>query len=233
MKMITHKDAADLTAALYAGSGSSASYAYVPSVEWLYMSPMGADCFFAVIRIDDLLFIVFRGSFDFKDWVHDILAWATVPSLHPKWGPVHPGFYIGTDESWTIIKKFLKATDRVVFIGHSLGAAHAIIGAANMASELGVARPPSTIVWGEPKTGFAQFNGILRYVPGISYQNGDDQHHDLVTEVPFSFPPMLYAHRFSLTRVSARPHSDIESDIGPFAWHHFSLYASVTPETII
>lgn len=229
--MTTHRDAANLTAALYVNSGSSSAYAYVPSVEWLYMSPVGADCFFAVIRVGDLLFVVFRGSFEFKDWVHDILAWATMTALHPKWGPVHPGFYAGTDESWSIVKKFIKTTDRVIFVGHSLGAAHAVIGAANMVEDLGIF--PSTIVWGEPKTGFAQFNSFLEKVPGISYRNGDDRHHDLVTEVPLSFPPMLYAHRFPLTSVSARPSSDIEADIGFFAWHHFSLYASVTPETII
>ena len=62
-------------------------------------------------------------------------------------------------------------------------------------------------------------------VPAASYRNGDAEHHDLVTDVPATFPPEEYVHPCPLTMVTAIPGPEITQTYGVFSWHHAGLYA--------
>lgn len=225
--MITHRDLADLAAALY-------GYLTAPAVVWLYRSPDGAPCCIGVIRVGRLLIVVARGSVTETDWVHDAMVRASSPSSHPLWGGIHSGFLEGVDEAWATIQTLLQPGDLLVIAGHSLGAAHAVLIAAE-AVQAGVP-PVLTVCWGEPSSGFQKLADYLVRVPGVSYQNGDKPHADIdpVTIVPFYLPPLMpYTHRLTRTPVTALPTGGLMSELGLFAWHHFPLYWSVTPPTPI
>lgn len=226
--MTTHRDIAELVAALYGEPGS-------PEVQWLDRSLKDAPVCWAAIRLGRLLVTCFRGSVTFKDWVHDLQAVSQTPLEHPLWGRVHPGFYLGTPEAWSLIKTLMGPGDLLVLAGHSLGAAHADMVAGHALAE-GV-KPHYLLTWGEPKPGQARFAQILAGVPGIGYcnENAVGRGHDLVTDLPFSFPPELYTRRAPLKRlhILAVP-ENITTDLGgAFAWHHFFLYRDATPPTEI
>jgi surfactin synthase thioesterase subunit len=222
--LITLRGLADLTAALYGEAGA-------PSVNWEYLSPAGADVYMGLVRADNRLLAVARGSVVFKDWVHDVTALARAPLAHPQLGKVHTGFYEGTEEAYRIIREHMRPGNELVLCGHSLGAAHADV-LAGLALLDGVT-PRYLCCWGEPRPGMQTLADMLRPLPGISFQNASRFRADLVTLVPFSFPPDEYVHPRELTRVTAPPGSSIIADIGVFAWHHFTLYRSVTPMTEI
>lgn len=173
----------------------------------------------ALAREGDCDVIVLRGSVTLRDWLRDVLA-LTLPYTSRRMGPVHPGFYLGLDNCWSDIAKVLRPDAPVVVTGHSLGAGRAAILTALMI-DAGRA-PAARIVFGEPKPGFAQLATYISTVPGRSYRNGDDRHHDLVTEMPFSFPPEDYEHASPLIKVCAPPPPD--HSWGIFAYHHIELY---------
>lgn len=229
---LTHADVAGLVAAVYGEAGA-------PAVNWLYRSTGDASCYIAVVRIPPFLIVVARGSFNFKDWLHDAQAVSATPVLHSTLGHVHAGFYKGCEDAWAVIEPLVQPTDLVVFAGHSLGAAHvSILAALMLASPVMAAmgqRPRFTLCWGEPKPGFAALADFLRDVPGISYRNGNGIHHDAVTYVPLAIWPELYVHRLNVTPVSSPPPpGNILDDLGPdLALHHFTLYRPATPATVI
>jgi surfactin synthase thioesterase subunit len=105
-------------------------------------------------------------------------------------GHVHSGFYAGMEHMWADLKPML--SQPAIITGHSLGAARADVLTALMTvdSVLPVAR----VVFGEPKPGLLDLAKLITGIPGRSYRNGDDTHHDLITDVPFSFPPEQYVH---------------------------------------
>ncbi|SIO38681.1 Lipase (class 3) [Bradyrhizobium erythrophlei] len=80
----------------------------------------------------------------------------------------------------------------VIVTGHSLGAARAAVMCGLMVAD--GAAPAARVVFGEPKPGLMDFAERIKDVPARSYRNGDALHHDLVTDVPFSFPPLQYVH---------------------------------------
>lgn len=230
--MITHRDIAGLVAAVY-GEASA------PSVDWLFRSTGNASCYIAVVRIEPFLIVISRGSFNFKDWLHDAQALSALPVRYPVLGHVHVGFYKGCEDAWATIEPMVRPDDRVVFAGHSLGAAHVSILAGLMLSspemlDMGQ-RPRFTLCWGEPKPAFQSLADLLRDVPGVSYRNGNGIHHDAVTYVPLSIFPELYVHRLNMTAVSSPPPpGNILDDLGPdLALHHFTLYRPATPATVI
>jgi hypothetical protein len=63
-------------------------------------------------------------------------------------------------------------------------------------------------------------------VPGFSYRNGDARHHDLVADVPFSFPPLQYVHPTPIIEVCCRPSGPLFQRLGAFAYHHVELYVA-------
>jgi hypothetical protein len=176
--------------------------------------------------VDGVTVIALRGSVTFRDWVRDLFAFAC-PVTHSRLGPVHPGFLYGMESAWADIQAHTSGPR--VFIGHSLGAGRAAVLTALAALE-GQA-PVARVVWGEPKSGFAPMAGLIAGVPARSYRNGDGRHHDLVTDVPISFPPEDYLRSGHLIDICAVPEAAEVASLGIFAWHHMPLYAAATPET--
>jgi hypothetical protein len=209
---LTHRDLADLVAALYDAPDS---------VPWLYRSNLDANVYMGIIRQGGAFIVATRGSFDFEDWLHDLRAKPTKPVGRPELQKVHAGFYGGTPEAWDIIAEHMD-DEPVVFCGHSLGAARAVILAGHM---LAVGFQPTFVCrWGEPAALFPEGNEFIKDVPGVSYCNGVGPFVDAVTQ---STLPFGYRHSVSLTNVSASPGK--VSMLDPFALHHFALYQSVTP----
>lgn len=117
---------------------------------------------------------VFRGSDDADSWLHDCdVATVSVPGL----GHIHAGFY----SAWQVIREQCLALPAPKAIaGHSLGAALAIICAAEWALK-GVVVPvyafePPRLCGDNTLTGLLESLGI----PWYATRNGND----LVTEVP-------------------------------------------------
>jgi predicted lipase len=180
----------------------------------------------AVKRLTGFDVVVLRGSVTIQDWLRDVQALA-VPS---RIGHVHSGFYAGMEHMWADLKPLL--SQPAIVTGHSLGAARAAVLAALMTVD-GVP-PVARVVFGEPKPGLLDLAKPVTGIPGGSYRNGDDTHHDLITDVPFSFPPMQYVHPTPIIPVCCRPDDSEFAELGVFAWHHVQLYqaalAAVQPQ---
>jgi predicted lipase len=170
----------------------------------------------AVKRLDGFDVVIFRGSVTRQDWLRDVQALA-MPS---RIGHVHSGFYAGIEHMWADLRPIL--SQPAIITGHSLGAARADVLAALMAVD-GVP-PVARVVFGEPKPGLLDFAKLITGIPGRSYRNGDNTHHDLITDVPFSFPPEQYVHPTPIIPVCCRPTGDLFSTMGVFAYHHIGLY---------
>ncbi|WP_024517089.1 lipase family protein [Bradyrhizobium sp. Tv2a-2] len=168
----------------------------------------------AIKRLDGCDVVVFRGSVTMQDWARDILALA----LPSRIGHVHTGFYAGMEHMWSDCQKMV--TQPVAVTGHSLGAARADVMAAMMSTD--GQDPVLRVVFGEPKPGLIDFTSRIARIPGGSYRNGDGFHHDLITDVPFSFPPEEYVRPTPIIRVCAAPPAD--DRWGAFSWHHIELY---------
>ena len=217
--MITDRDIAALCSAIYAYPGD-------PPPSWDHFDA-GLDdgvCW-ALKKLPGADVIVLRGSVTFQDWLRDLRG---DPIMTPL-GFVHAGFHAGMIPMWLEAKAML--SQPAIVSGHSLGAARAGILAGLMT--LDKVTPKARIVFGEPKPGYLELAKIIEATPGRSYRNGDATHHDLVTDVPFSFPPLQYVHPTPIIPVTAVPGPDIFATLGVFAWHHAPLYAAATPATPI
>jgi hypothetical protein len=217
----TDRDVAALCSAIYARPD-------VSPVVWDHFDA-GADdgvCW-GLKRIGAVAVIVHRGSVVLEDWLRDLDAVSVDTSI----GTVHAGFFAGMQKMWSEVKELLVDGEAAVVAGHSLGAARADDLAGLMVRD---GRPPiARVVFGEPKPGFLDLARLIEKVPGRSYRNGDQKHHDLVTDVPFSFPPLQYVHPTPIIPVTARPPANSFASLGVFAWHHIDLYVQATPSTVI
>lgn len=216
--MITDLLCAELCAEIYGDSMRPLPAARVVAWEHLDEGEDDGVCW-GLMRTQDQDVIVLRGSATTEDWIRDLLALAS-PFTHHLLGPVHPGFLLGMEHAWTEMKRLLRNGVPTVITGHSLGAGRASILCGLMLLEGLV--PARRVCFGSPKPGFDQLAELIRKVPSASYRNGSDWHHDLVTDVPFSFPPEEYTHPESLTFVAAAPEPG--DPLGPFAYHHVELY---------
>jgi hypothetical protein len=224
--MIDDSHCAILCDAIYAAPGGL-------SIKWDYLDPGDDDgiCWGLLrmlfpdaspivgasspLRMHDV--VCFRGSATFTDWFRDLIALAN-PFVHDRLGPVHPGFLLGMEHAWKDIRPLLK--NPLVVTGHSLGAGRAAI-LCGLAIADGVV-PVKRVCFGEPKPGFRELATLLEETPGVSYRNGGGFAHDLVTDVPFSFPPEEYIHPTPLTYITNPPVPGHEWGI--FAWHSMALY---------
>ena len=174
----------------------------------------------ALKRLPGFDVVVFRGSLTFEDWVRDLAA-APVPT---RLGHVHGGFYLGLEHVWGEVRPLIDQP--VIVTGHSLGAARASIFTAIMVMD---GRPPAQrVVFGEPKPGYADLGELVAAAPGRSYRNGDGLHHDLVTDVPYSFPQIPYVHPTPIVPVCAQPPAS--DRWGVFSYHHIELYQAALEE---
>lgn len=177
---------------------------------------MDSGVFWALKRLAGFDVVDFRGSIDRLDWLRDFRAQAQKTHI----GHVHSGFWSGMEKMWAQAKPLL--TQPAIVCGHSYGAAHAGILAGLMVAD-GMA-PVARVVFGEPKPGLLDFAKFIEGVPGRSYRNGGGLFHDLVTDLPPSFPPQQYVHPSPVIPVCCRPtDEEFEAD-GPCAWHHGHLY---------
>ena len=197
---------------------------YAPDVsakEWDHLD-LGLDdgVFWALKKIDDCDVVVFRGSITVRDWLRDIIA---LP-LKTEVGSVHAGFYLGMEKAWSELKPMLSGAPLAV-TGHSLGASHANILCGLMIKD-GIV-PEIRMVAGEPKPGLQDFCDHLQIIRHqFSFVNGASHRHDIVTDVPLSFPPLLpFTRPTPLTKVTAWPTQTITEMYGDaFAFHHIQLY---------
>jgi Lipase (class 3) len=214
--MISHSALADLCVGLYAYDGKK--------IEWdHYDDGANSDgvCW-ALADRGDYAVVVLRGSTTREDWRRDFDAWAD-PFHHDDLGPVHPGFLSGMRTVQREIVELAPAKPLVI-TGHSLGAARASILSALLTFE--GRQILARVVFGEPRPGFAQLAYILSMTTGASYRNTGGARHDLITDVPFSFPPEEYVHPTPLIDVSEIPDKGISDSWGIFALHHMPLYAA-------
>jgi len=121
------------------------------------------------------LIVAFPGSDNLDCWVHDFDA---LPITIDGIGRVHQGFW----NAWNQIgQEVLDRTigKEVILVGHSLGAAMAIMAAASYVVSN---RPPLAIYAFEPPRTSPDVNltSLLLKVPAYLYQTGND----LVTDVP-------------------------------------------------
>jgi hypothetical protein len=173
-------------------------------------------------KLDGYDAVIFRGSITLQDWLRDLFV-LPLPAMLPlstRIGHVHAGFYLGMEHVWQELRPMV--SQPVVIGGHSLGAARASDLCALMVVD-GVT-PAARVVFGEPKPGLIDLAEIIKDVPARSYRNGDKLHHDLVTDVPMTFPPHQFVHPTPIVPVCAEPTGDLFSRLGAFAYHHIQLY---------
>lgn len=214
--MISDAEIASLCAGIYAYPGA-------PAIAWDHLDPGddGDGVCWALKRVAGSAVVVLRGSVTKLDWFRDFQAIAD-PFHHDDLGPVHPGFLSGMRTVERQLRSLTNAEEPIIIAGHSLGAARAAILTGLMVIDGRI--PAARVVFGEPKPGFLQLAKLIEGVPGRSYRNGCGLHHDLVTDVPFSFPPEQFVHPTKVIPVCAMPGPDIFARWGVFAFHHMPLY---------
>jgi hypothetical protein len=211
----TDGDLAALCAAVYGDSAASA-------FDHFDAGPDDGVCW-AIKRLSATDVVVLRGSVTLEDWLADLRA----APIKTRIGHVHNGFHTGMEHAWADIRSLLKQP--AIVTGHSLGAGRAAILTGFMVKD--GASPIARVVFGEPKPGFLDLAQLIAPVPGRSYRNGDGVHHDLVCDVPFSFPPAQYTHPTPIIPVFAEPATN--DRYGAFSWHHIELYeTALTPSLV-
>ena len=173
----------------------------------------------------DEAIIAFRGTCSVIDLVRDLNTIAN-PFVHSTFGPVHPGFMEGMDDILEAIYNEVSPWQAITITGHSLGAARADILVALLLEKGVDPKRLKRVVFGEPKPGFKQLSDYISSVPGWSYRNGDAHFYDLVTALPFSFPPEEYVRSTALIEVCEPPSNDIIVQMAGFSWHHILLYVA-------
>lgn len=93
---------------------------------------------------DSRVYVVFRGSVTFIDWIRDIVSFDPARILqHDDFGPMWDGFVIGMADAWPRIVTVLESipADELVITGHSLGAARAGVASAYALAHFGRVKP--------------------------------------------------------------------------------------------
>ena len=199
-------------------------YGAVP-VQWDHYQDGATDndVVLGIKRLDGVDVVVLRGSATLRDWMRDFNAFAS-PVAHDRLGPVHPGFLLGMEQAAQFVQA--NAAGPFIVVGHSLGAARSAIMTA-LLLDAG-AKVLARVCWGEPKPGFQPLAALVGKVLNFSYRNGNDQHHDLVTDVPLTFPPEEYCHAAPLIQVCTEPPAN--DPWGPLRYHHMELYSAAMPD---
>ena len=114
-------------------------------------------------------------------------------------GRVHDGFLKTLDVIWSVVQPHLASPRRLLFTGHSLGAALATLAASRH-------RPAGLLTFGSPLVGDADFG---RTLDGLLHHRYVDC-CDLVTRVP---PPELFDYRHTGERRYLDRRGDLRPDI--------------------
>lgn len=221
--MITDRDIAALCSGIYAYPGA------VPVAWDVYdAGDDDNDIVFGLKKIEGVWVVVFRGSVTVDDWLRDAQAlsiWNADLQAH-----VHPGFNAGMKAAWAKIKTII-GSDPFIIAGHSLGAARAAICTAYAITDGLI--PLARIVFGEPKSGFADLAAIVAKAPGRSYENvaAVGHGHDLIPDMPLTLRLQPYTRDGELILLPVTP-PDYDG-FDEFRFHHMPIYAGACPSTLI
>lgn len=157
-----------------------------------------------IAMIDGVTTVTFAGSETPRDWIDDFRI---IPHRHPQLGWIHRGFWADMEDSFTLIRPFLRG--RISIQGHSLGCAHATI-LAGLCAFAGI--PVEQLcLFAPPHVGFATLRSVVvTHVKSIfSFRNGRDP----VPHMPWPYVPIVQA-----TALNCPGNGDAFSD------HSINLY---------
>ncbi len=169
------------------------------------------ECYCAIRHVGpDASAVVFRGSTTPLDWYNDL---DEEPVYDRQLGPVHGGFYSGVRNRHADIVSLLRP--RVIVLGHSLGAARAILEAGLLIAN-GI-MPEAVRGWGCPRPGFATLSNVIARCPNALWWRN---RHDPVTYVPWRAGAFKHAGEARVVDVPG---------VYPDPWlflaeHHLALY---------
>lgn len=180
----------------------------------------------ALIRVGDVDVLVYRGSITFQDWARDFFFKPHTMTGHPSLGMVHSGFFLGLEDALARLRPLLRK--RVILVGHSLGAARALLTAA-LLLDMGLAAE-AVVLFGEPKSGYQQLTDFVATLAIRSYFNHDANGYDRVTAEPPSTFVFPFTRARPLIPVSVSPAPN--DRWGLLAYHHIELYAAGLPAVL-
>jgi hypothetical protein len=191
------------------------------------------DTHLFIVRIGDVIYVTFRGTADFKNWLTDFSAIqiSITPGVN-----IHHGFWCCYNSVVDWITATLARINPgqafpVVFTGHSLGGALAVLAAWRQTFH------PMVVTFGQPRVGSADFvedfsGKVLCYVRVVNnvdvvprvpfllgrYRHGGEEmfydvdgcEHDGVnffTQAKLSIDGMLHEHHFRDIETPFRDHS--------------------------
>lgn len=166
---------------------------------------------------DQHVTIVFRGSTTPIDWIRDF-RFCMVD--RPGVGRVEDGFYDGIPRVFNDLHSLLAAR-KVFIVGHSLGAARALL----FAGLLGFKQyaVSGVIVFGCPNPAGMTLKLLLQdaRMPIWAYEN----HADPFLRVPVALPRVPYQKPYTAAQTVRIAQKPAALDLwGPFAPHHMELY---------
>jgi triacylglycerol lipase len=142
--------------------------------------------FVARNRISSLVFVVYRGTLTLHDWLCDL----NFPQVPTSMGNVDEGFsgiYSQTAASVTAAIQRVGASPNVVVTGHSLGAALAVLAAADIAAN-GLAANPELYSFAGPRVGDLTFAADFNRLVTSAWRVVNTE--DIVTTVPLATPAL-------------------------------------------
>lgn len=152
--------------------------------EWaLAPEPFG---FVARNRTSGLVFVVYRGTLTLDDWLADL----NFPQVATPMGNVDEGFfgiYSQTAASVAAAIQRAGASPNVVVTGHSLGAALAVLAAADIATN-GLAANPALYNFAGPRAGDPTFAAGFNRLVTTAWRVVNTE--DIVTTVPLATPAL-------------------------------------------
>lgn len=158
--------------------------------------------------------LLFPGSESLTDWQRDFMS--VEMTQDPQLGPVGDGFILGLRDVLSLALKTLDMTKPITIIGHSLGAARALLAAAELIIQKVDPSLLSVFTFGSPCPGGQKLADILAPVTITSYRNGSDEVCSVLTNLP------SFVHPRPLIPCSCQP---MEGDLwAVFRWHHHQLY---------
>jgi hypothetical protein len=184
-------------AIITAGEGGMATLARIPGNFHAKMA-MEPDIFGLIGKnaATGIAFVSIRGTQTAIDWEHDLEAAFEPYGFVEGAGDVHLGFHSVyktlRDSIIAGLQEAASDCDRVFVTGHSLGAALAVLAAPDLALNTQKKQIPALLTFAGPRAGMLRFHGFFNHLIPICYRvvaSGD-----VVPQVPFFFPPLLYEH---------------------------------------